>query len=284
MKIGAVSAFSGGTPPEFIASAGKIAESRGLHSFWVPEHVIFFPEYASRYPYASDGKIPGNPDGVLEPFTALTWLAAHTERIRLGTGICLAAQRNPVYNAKQVADVDFLSGGRVDFGVGIGWLREEFDALGIPFSERAARTRECIAVMKTLWCDKVSSFKGEFYDLPECLQNPKPVQTPHPPIFFGGESDAALRRVAELGQGWYGYQLTPDAVEERLARLDELLNESGRSRSELAIYVAPPGRTVDADTVARYRDLGVDQLILGFFGRSTESLERVADSHAKLIG
>ena len=119
MKIGVLSGFSTFTPPEFIAASGRIAEDRGFHSFWVPEHVLFFSEYASRYPYSADGKIPGNPDGVLEPLTALAFLAAHTERIRLGTGICLVPQRNPVYTAKQTADVDFLSGGRLDFGVGI---------------------------------------------------------------------------------------------------------------------------------------------------------------------
>ncbi len=161
MKTGVISAFDQNTPPETIASAGKIAEERGFHSIWMPEHVVFFRQYASKYPYSADGKIPGNPEGVLEPLTALTYLAARTDRIRLGTGICLVPQRNPVYTAKQVADVDFLSGGRVDFGIGIGWLREEFEALDVPWERRAARTRDYVGVMKTLWCDEVSSYKGE---------------------------------------------------------------------------------------------------------------------------
>ena len=141
MKIGALVGFGAAATPEYVTAAGRAVEESGLHSLWVPEHVLFFPEYASRYPYSGDGKLPGNPDGVLEPFTALTWLAAHTQRIRLGTGICLVPQRHPVYTAKQVADVDFLSGGRVDLGVGIGWLKEEFTALGIPWQRRGARTR-----------------------------------------------------------------------------------------------------------------------------------------------
>ena len=161
MKTGVISAFDQNTRPETIASAGKIAEERGFHSIWMPEHVVFFRQYASKYPYSADGKIPGNPEGVLEPLTALTYLAAHTDRIRLGTGICLVPQRNPVYTAKQVADVDFLSGGRVDFGIGIGWLREEFEALDVPWERRAARTRDYVGVMKALWCDEVSSYKGE---------------------------------------------------------------------------------------------------------------------------
>jgi alkanesulfonate monooxygenase SsuD/methylene tetrahydromethanopterin reductase-like flavin-dependent oxidoreductase (luciferase family) len=155
MKIGVMAGFGPAASPAYVAKAAVTAEERGIHSIWVPEHVLFFPEYASRYPYAPDGKLPGNPDGVLEPFTALTYIAAHTTKIRLGTGICLVPQRNPVYTAKQVADLDYLSGGRVDLGVGIGWLREEFDALGVPWERRAARTRECVGVMQTLWCDEV---------------------------------------------------------------------------------------------------------------------------------
>jgi probable F420-dependent oxidoreductase len=219
---------------------------------------------------------------VLEPFTALTWLAAHTQRIRLGTGICLVPQRHPVYAAKQVADVDFLSGGRVDLGVGIGWLREEFEALGIPWERRAARTRECLAVMKTLWCDEVSHFEGEFYRLPDCLQNPKPVQKPHPPVHFGGESDAALQRVADVGQGWFGFDLSHEALAERLTQLDARLSKAGRSRGDVTISVTPNGRRTDPDGAKRYRDLGVDQLIVPLFARDVDGLPRAADGLAAL--
>ena len=164
----------------------------------------------------------------------------------------------------------------MDFGIGIGWLREEFGALGVPWERRADRTRECIAVMKTLWCDEISSFKGEFYDLPECMQNPKPVQSPHPPLYFGGESEPALRRVAELGQGWFGYNLTPDQLDANLKRLDVLLAEVGRGRSDVKIQASPRGR-YDIDTLARFRDSGVDQVVLPLFGRDAESLRKRAD-------
>ncbi len=283
MKIGVISGFAQHTPPELIAATGKALEERGVHSYWAPEHVVFFPDYASRYPYAEDGRIPGDPNGVLEPFTALAYLAAHTERLRLGTGICLVPQRSPVYTAKQVADVDYLSGGRVDFGVGIGWLREEFQALGVPWERRAERTRECLAVMKTLWCDEVSSFKGEFYQLPDCLQNPKPVQKPHPPIYFGGESDAALRRVAEVGNGWFGFDLLPGDLEAPLTRLDELLAEAGRSRDDVAIQVSPYLSPITDDDLRRYRDLGVDQVILPFVATRTDMLEKGADTVAARV-
>lgn len=281
MKVGVQSAFSQHTSPEFIATVGKAAEERGFYSIWVPEHVVFFREYRSQYPYSKDGRIPGDPDGVLEPLTALTYLAAHTERIRLGTGICLVPQRNPVYLAKQVADVDFLSGGRVDFGVGVGWLREEFAALGVPWERRGERTREYLAVMRTLWCDEVSSYQGEFYTLPECLQNPKPVQKPHPPIIFGGESEPALRRVAELGHGWFGYNVRPDQLEQLMNKLDALLGRYGRSREDIEIYVTPAVRRPDPDTLDRYRELGVDQVIFPLLARNTDQLLSRADALAE---
>ena len=133
--------------------------------------------------------------------------------------------------------------------------------------------------MKTLWCDEVSSFQGEFYDLPECLQNPKPTQKPHPPLVFGGESEAALLRVAEIGQGWFGYNLTPDELEGHLKRLDELLSHAGRKRSDIAIHVAARGHA-DADTRKQFEQLGVGQLIVPLFARDTESLRKRADGLA----
>ena len=206
MKIGCQMAFNETTSPQYISEAGAMVEELGFHSFWVPEHVLFFPEYESRYPYSENGKIRGDPRSLLDPLTALTFVAAFTSTIRLCTGICLVPQRNPVYTAKQVADLDYLSGGRVEFGIGIGWLKEEFEALGVPWADRAGRTRECIEVMQTLWCDELSSFEGQYFNIKDAYQNPKPVQKPHPPLIFGGESNAALRRVATQGQGWYDHE------------------------------------------------------------------------------
>ena len=280
MKIGIQSAFSGATPPDLIAEFGQIIEERGFHSLWVPEHVVFFRDYASRYPYSENGRIPGDPDGVMEPLTALTFVAAHTRQIRLGTGILLVPQRNPIYTARQVSDLDYLSNGRFDFGIGVGWLEEEFEALAVPFERRGARTREYLAVMKSLWCDEVSSFEGEFYSLPKCLQNPKPVQKPHPPLIFGGESNAALRRVAEIGQGWFGFNLPPQALAEHLESLDKQLARVGRSRSDVQIHVAPPPGPLAADALDKYTELGADQVILQLFARDAEKLRQRADGLA----
>jgi probable F420-dependent oxidoreductase len=270
--------------PDYLNVLGPAAEERGFHSLWVAEHVVLFDEYASKYPYAADGKIPaGGESGMLEPFTALAFLAASTSRIRLGTGICLVPQRNPVYTAKEVAAVDWLSNGRFDFGVGVGWLAEEFAACDVPFARRGARTMDYLRAMQALWTEPVSSYRGEFYAFDPLRQNPKPIQTPHPPLHFGGESDAALRRVAAIGQGWYGFNLLPEAVPSHLARLDHFLAERGRTRREIQISVSPYMQAVDFDAVRRYRDAGVEQVILLAFGFDRDSLLARLDELAKTI-
>lgn len=267
--------------PELLRSAGSEIEARGFESIWVAEHVVLFDDYDSAYPYSPDGRFPtGGDAGLLEPFVALTYLAAVTERVRLGTGICLVPQRNPVYTAKQVVDLDALSRGRVDLGVGAGWLREEFEALGVPFRRRGDRLREHIQVMQALWRDDVSEYHGELYDLRACRLYPKPVQQPHPPIHVGGESDAALRRVADFGQGWYTFNRTPEDLTAPLGRLDELLAARGRARRDVMISVCPYLQPVGPGMVDGYRERGVDRVIgLGLaFDRDTllASLDQLA--------
>jgi probable F420-dependent oxidoreductase len=254
---------NGNASAEILRALGREAEDRGFESIWVAEHVVLFDDYESRYPYAADGRFPGGGDtGLLEPLTALTYLAAVTDRIRLGTGICLVPQRNPVYTAKQVVDLDCLSGGRVDFGIGVGWLREEFEAVAVPFAQRGARTDEYLHVMRSLWTDEVSSFEGEHYTLPACRMYPKPVQQPHPPIHVGGESPAAMRRAARHGDGWYTFNRLPHELEQPLERLDAMLAGEGRSRGDLQLTVSPYFNPVDAAAVEAYRARGVDRLVV----------------------
>ena len=278
MKIGAAMAFSQHTEPGFIKEAVQLVEAKGIDSIWFPEHVLFFPEYESTYPYSQSGRIPGDPEGLLDPFTAMTFVASVTERVRLGTGICLVPQRQPVYTAKMVADVDFLSAGRVDFGVGIGWLKEEFDNLGMDFSTRARTCDEYIDAMQALWSPGVTEFSGPTVSLTACHFNPKPVQTPHPPIFFGGESKPALRRVAERGQGWYAYDVSPEQLAEKLPQLDDALAAANRSRADIRLYVGPNRHPVNAETVSAYADLGVEQLIVPLGASSIEKLGARTDA------
>ena len=278
MKISIAMAFNESTEPGFIKDAVQLAEAKGVHGIWVPEHVLFFPDYASTYPYSDSGRMPGDPEGLLDPFTALTFIAAHTQRVRLGTGICLVPQRQPVYTAKMVADVDYLCGGRVDFGVGIGWLKEEFQNLGMDFASRGARTEEYLLAMKALWSEGISEFKGQTLNLEPCHFNPKPVQRPHPPIIFGGESDAAMRRVARLGDGWYGYDLTPEDLGRRLNSLDAGLASTGRDRSQIQVIVGPNRHPLTEQTLYEYSAVGADQVVVPMFASNLAKLEQRLDA------
>ena len=244
--------------PELLATIGREAEERGFATLWVGEHVVLFDEYASSYPYSEDGKIPAPPGtGLLEPLNTLSFLAAHTSTVRLGTAMVLLPQRNPVYTAKEVATVDWLSNGRVDFGIGVGWLEEEFRAVNVSWPQRGRRTDEYLEVLHSLWHDETSQFEGEFYSLNPCQMFPKPLQSPLP-IHIGGESDAALRRVARAGHGWHTFNRAPEDLAEPLARLDGFLAEQGRARSDITVTVCPYFQPLDADVAARYGEAGAD--------------------------
>jgi probable F420-dependent oxidoreductase len=288
VKIGIfLPTFGAGHQPKYLSALAGTAEAVGVDSLWAPEHIVLVDEYRSAYPYAADGRFPLDPSvgGLADPFAVLTYLAALTWRVRLGTGICLVPQRNPVYTAKMVAALDVLSHGRFDFGVGVGWFAEEFAALGVEFARRGARTRAYLEVMRRLWTQPQASFESEFYRLPPVRFEPKPVQKPHPPIIFGGESDAALRRVADIGQGWFGWNVTPETTAERVVALDRLLQARGRTRAEVSITVSPYTLpTQDLDAMKRYRDAGAEQVVLLLFeGPTTDTVGPALENLAERI-
>ena len=268
--------------PQYIRTLGVTAESAGFSSLWVGEHVVLFDEYESAYPLAEDGKMPGDiEDNVeLEPFSTLAYLAAHTSRIRIGTGVCVLPQRNPVYTAKEAANVDWLSGGRLNLGIGVGWLAEEYGALGASFERRGARCTSYIEVLKRLWCDTVSEYEDEFYSLPACRFYPKPVQKPHPPIIVGGNSDAALRRAAELGQGWYALGLSPEQLAPRIEQLEALLARRNRPRDTVAVFASPYPHEYDREMIRQYKELGVDELVFLDFAPTVDELESLLNNLA----
>lgn len=247
--------------PQLARAIAEGAEARGFGSLWLAEHVVLFDSYGSAYPYADDGKIPAPPDaGILEPFTTLAFLAACTTTLRLGTAICLLPQRNPVYTAKEVANLDWLSGGRIDFGIGIGWSDEEYAAVDVPFARRGARCDEYLDVLRACWTDATPSYDGEIYRLPECRLDPKPVQSPLP-ITVGGESDAAMRRAARRAQGWFGFNHTPESAADSVERLRRIADGEERDPDELTVTICPYLTPFGADDVARYAAAGVDRIV-----------------------
>jgi probable F420-dependent oxidoreductase len=267
------------TTPELLETIGRECEERSVNAIWVGEHVVTFEEYSSSYPYSDDGRVPLPAEtGLLEPFTTLAFLAAITSTVRLGTAMCLLPQRNPVYTAKEVATLDWLSNGRVDLGVGVGWLREEFEALEVPWERRGARTDDYLGVLRSLWCEDPSSFSGEFYNLAPCRQYPKPVQDPHPPIHIGGESDAALRRTARVAQGWHTFNRPPAELAAPLARLGELLGAEGRSRSEITVTVCPYFQELSPATVEQYAAAGADAVAALLFVTDPSDVPGVFDA------
>jgi probable F420-dependent oxidoreductase len=222
-----------------IRAVAKAAESAGFARLWCGEHLVLTDRPTSRYPYAADGRIavPADADW-LDPLLCLTYAAAATRTIGLATGVLLLAEHNPVLAAKQAATLDVLSCGRLTLGVGIGWSAEEFAAVGVPFEHRVRRTAEHVAAMRTLWADDVASFHGEFTRFEAVRVNPKPVRDRRVPVVVGGNSDAALGRVAAFGDGWYGFNLAAATVAERVAALADACDGRGRSLAELSVAVA----------------------------------------------
>lgn len=264
MKIGLFAAVGGrGNTMALMKAYASNAERLGFSTLWVPEHVVLVDKYASKYPYSGDGVLPAPSDApIADPFISLTAMACATEKIRLATGICLVPEHNPVVLAKVVATLDWLSNGRVALGVGIGWLEEEFQALGIPWERRAARTRECIDAMRKLWGDPISAYSGEFVKFEGVRSNPKPAQGAALPILFGGESGPALRRVAEYGNGWFGFNLAPDEAAAKVRRIEELLKANHRKLADVEIIVSPYTKSITPDDLKRYRDAGVHEIVI----------------------
>ena len=271
--------------PEFITTLGTVSERLGFDALWVGEHVVMFDDHASDFPLTGE-RMPGDPDDNVEIdlFPSLAYLAAVTSRIRLGSYVAVLPQRNPVYTAKEAANVDWLSNGRFDFGVGLGWSKEEFAACDAEFARRGARCRSYVEVIKRLWCDEVSEYKDEFYELIPSRMAPKPIQDPHPPIIFAGQSDATFERVAAQGQGWDSIGVEPKRLGTQIEKLESALARHGRSRSEIVINAcAGEYFSYDHDTFRQYKELGVDQAIIleAATSSSTDELEAMLERLAK---
>jgi len=255
-----------------VTDLARAAEARGIESLWVPEHPIVPVQYETRYPLSADGKLPRPYTELPDAFATLAAAAAVTERLRVGTGICLVPERDPLLTAHQVATVDRLSGGRFLFGIGAGWLREEMDLFTPHFAYRFGFMREAIAAMRKLWTEERASFEGKWIRFPSVVCRPQPVQRPHPPVILGGMGPNALPRVAAWGDGWMPIALPPDGVASARREIDRSATEHGRDPRRISISVmigAPPGFEApaldmlpDRELVARYADAGADRIVV----------------------
>ncbi len=263
--------------PKCAAAVARAAEDAGFESLWTGEHVILPDPQAPPSPVAADYPM-------IDPAVSLAFVAAHTTRIRLGTGIIILPQRNPVVLAKELASTDVLSGGRLIFGIGVGYLKPEFDAIGAPFDHKGARAEEYLAAMIALWSMPKPEFAGKWIKFKGVNAMPRPIQQPHPEIVFGGHSAEAFSRAARLAKGWYGFALDLDGTAKCVEGLRAACKSAGRNFEDLEISVTPRVK-IDRDTAKRFADLGVSRLILLQRGADEAAiLEQVRETGRELIG
>jgi probable F420-dependent oxidoreductase len=243
-----------------VAFMAQSAEALGFDSFWCAEHPFIPVRTTSRFPGTEDGVIPESYNHFVDPFVALARASGATTRIKLGTGIVLVPERNPLLLAKEVSTLDLFSGGRFLFGIGAGWLREETEIMGGDFDHRWTQTRESVLAMKELWTKTEAEFHGKYYDFPPVRSYPKPAQKPHPPVILGGFARTVLERVASWGDGWLPNRVTPEQLRESRATLDRLAREAGRDPA--AITISVHGQPAERDLIRRFHDAGATRVIV----------------------
>ena len=252
------------------------AEARGFESLWFPEHTHI--PVSRETPYPAGGDLPAEYSQIYDPFVALTAAAAVTEKLLVGTGICLIVERDPITTAKEVATVDRISGGRFQFGVGAGWNLEEMRNHGTDPERRFKLMRERIEAMKEIWTKEEASYEGELVSFGPIWSWPKPVQKPHPPILMGGNSDGALRRAVKLADGWLPNPETRmSALAERIAELQRLAGEAGREPLPITFYGVKP----DPESLGRYADAGVSRSVFYLPSLPLAELEPMLDGYAQ---
>lgn len=263
----------GAANPAFFEEIVTEAEQLGFESAWLPEHLVF-PVDMSGSPFPGMQHPPVPPSTpVFDAFAYLSFLAGRTTKIRLGTNVYLLGLRHPFVAARAVQTLDLVSQGRAEVGIGAGWLRSEWLAAGLDPATRGRRLDEALEVCRRLWSEEVVAHHGEFFDFEDVMFEPKPVQRPHPPILVGGESDAALRRAARVGNGWLGLAHTIESVAAPIARLRSLLAEAGRAGEPFEFIVG--GEVPDKGAARRFEDAGVTRMIVSPWRRSREALDGV---------
>jgi probable F420-dependent oxidoreductase len=262
-----------------IEELARACEERGFESLWVPEHTHI--PVSRKTPFPGGGELPREYKHTLDPFVALTAAAMVTTRLKLGTGICLLIQRDTITTAKEVASVDFVSNGRFLLGVGGGWNRDEMENHGTDFTTRFRRLAEQVQAMKEIWTKEAAEFHGKFVDFDPVWMYPKPVQKPHPPVLLGGESEHTLRRVVEVGDGWFPRARAAERVIAGMEDLKKLAARAGRDMKTISVSVfGTPG---DAAVLDRYRGAGVTRAIVRLPSEPRDTVLPLLDQHAKLL-
>jgi len=232
MQIGAWVGNNGAATPEHMLSVARAADRHGLASIWAADHVVWPVAYASKYPYGGDKYPADENQPVCEVVTTMTWLSAHTTRVRVGSLVIVVPQRNPWVLGKQLATLDLLNGGRTILGAGMGWLREEFEVLKAPFEDRVPRGREAIELLRAMWTQQPLHFEGHFWSAPPVGVLPHPVQRPIP-VWLGGNTEGAQRRAGRIADGWVPFGLGPAELRNGWDRVRRSAEEAGRDPSSL---------------------------------------------------
>ncbi len=283
MEFGIVFANTGPfADPDGATRFARAAEDAGFESLWAVEHVVVPAGYESTYPYDQSGRMPGGEDSPIpDPLIWLAHVAAVTSRIRVATGILILPQRNPVVLAKELATLDVMSGGRLQLGVGVGWLEEEFDAIGVPFARRGARADEYVAAMRALWSQRPASFHGEFVDFDDCILLPQPTAGTVP-VHVGGHTEASARRAGRLGDGYFPGKGSHDELAHLFDVVRSTAREHGRDPSSIELTSAGRGAIGSRahEEIEALAAMGVSRVILPsflFWGEPEESLAAYGD-------
>jgi probable F420-dependent oxidoreductase len=274
-----------------VTDLATACEERGIESLWVPEHPVVPTGTHTPYPLAEDGRLPRPYQELPDPFALLAAAAAVTTRLRLGTGVCLVPERHPLFTAHQVATLDFLSGGRVLFGIGAGWLEEEMNLFGDTFPHRFGFMKDAVAAMRKLWTGEPVSHEGRYVSFPAVLCRPAPVQKPHPPVILGGMGPGVRTRVATYGDGWMPIATAPADLAAARAEIASLARDRGRDADALTYTVmtgAPPGMEQPMldmmpgpDVYAAYADAGADRVVISIPTVARDEALRHLDAVAK---
>ena len=288
MKIGLIPVNVGVRNAHAMVATAQLAEELGFESVWTFEHAIVPVEYESKYPYSPDGKMGVTPEtNFVDPLIALSAVATQTKTIRLGTGVNILSQANPLYVAKQAASLDFVSNGRFELGVGIGWLREEFRAAGTPYERRGARFDDYIQAMRKVWSGETVEHKSEFLDWSGFKSYPVPIQNPLP-VVVGGTQGKAFERTARYGNGWFAPTGSPDQLAPFLEQLDQACKDAGRARTEIEVTAMWFPNADDLSDVERYTDMGVSRLVVPLpalgAGNPVENLKTFREKVISKIG